>query len=166
MRLITYFEMNGFDYEIFSSIYPRIATDEPKGATLLENLAEVLLARQRFQTIADTKCLLYNSVLCNLLGVPDFRQKLITLPRTPFIPNKKDSKPVQGNALEMYSPLGLFSRPSLLGSLESTNQEIIANRTFGERFLNDFARIKYQKDFEAKLKFYTTMETEFLTQLK
>lgn len=70
MRLISHFELHGFDYEILASIYPRIAKEEKNGETLLENLAEVLLARQRFQTIADSKCLLYCTVLINLLGIP------------------------------------------------------------------------------------------------
>lgn len=37
---------------------------------------------------------------------------------------------------------------------------------FEERVLADFIRIKYKKDFDAKIKYYTTMETEYLAQLK
>jgi len=35
-----------------------------------------------------------------------------------------------------------------------------------ERILSDFGRIKYKKDFDAKVKYYNTMETEYLNILK
>jgi hypothetical protein len=68
MRLMTYFELHGFDYEVLASIYPRIVNEEPKGNTFLECFIEVLLARQRFQTIADSKIMFYVSLLNSLLG--------------------------------------------------------------------------------------------------
>lgn len=52
---------------MFTTVYPRIREEEPKGNTFLENFAEVMLARHRFQTIADPKALFYVGLLQSLL---------------------------------------------------------------------------------------------------
>lgn len=126
MRLMTHFELHGFDYEVFSSIYPRIL-DEPKGSTFLESFIEVLLARQRFQTIADSKVVFYLSLLNSLLTNDRFKAAFVSLPRSPFLPDKRGAKTVQGNVMDLSTPFGMFARPSLLGTLAAYNQEIKAN---------------------------------------
>jgi ubiquitin conjugation factor E4 B len=166
MRLMTYFEQHGFDYEVYAAVYPRIAAEEPKGATFLENFTEVLLARHRFQTIVDSKAFFYVTLLQNMLTMEEFRRQFVSLPRSPFIPDKRGLKQVQGNVLDLSSPFGLFARVSLLGTLSAYNQELKANMNLEERIYSDFGRIKYKKDFDAKVKSYTSMEAEYLAILK
>lgn len=166
MRLMTYFELHGFDHEVLASIYPRIVTEEPKGSTFQECFFEVLLARQRFQTIADSKSIFYLSLLNSLLGIETFKNKFITLPRAPFVPEKHGNKAVQGNVMDLSTPFGLFARPSLLGTLAAYNQEIKANMNLEEKIYADFGKIKYKKDLDMKVRYYSTMEAEYLNLLK
>ena len=86
MRLMSFFEQRGVEMEVFDSIYPRIEKEEDNGDTFLETFIEVLLARQRFQTIVGNKVFFYLTVLRTFLENPAFKQRFLSLKHTPFIP--------------------------------------------------------------------------------
>jgi hypothetical protein len=62
------------------------------------------------------------SLLNSLLSDKEFKERFVSLQRSPFIPDKRGAKFIQGNVLDLSSPFGLIARPSLLGTLSAYNQ--------------------------------------------
>jgi hypothetical protein len=77
MTLLTHFERRGFSLDLLSSIGPRVEQD--LGGGFPSAILEVLLARQRFQTIQDGKAFFYLGVLLELAGEPEYRKALFGL---------------------------------------------------------------------------------------
>lgn len=86
MRLMTFFEQRGVEMEIFDAIYPRIENEEEQGQTFLETFIDVLLARQRFQSIISNKLFFYTSLLRSFLENEAFKKKFVSLKHCPFLP--------------------------------------------------------------------------------
>lgn len=61
MRLMTHFERRGFNMDLFNVFYPKL--NEEHGGDFPTAFLEVLIARQRFQTIIDGKAIFYISTL-------------------------------------------------------------------------------------------------------
>ena len=68
MRLVTHFERNGFNPNLLEVVMEGL-----EEARFSEEMLNVLLARQRFQSIIEPKSFFYLSLLCDLLSNPEFR---------------------------------------------------------------------------------------------
>lgn len=97
--------------EIFNVFYPKL--DEENGCDLAGSFLEVLIARQRFQTILDGKSMFYLSTLESLMQRPELKAKFMKMDKNPFLPAELSK--IQGSALDRQSPLGIFLRLSILG---------------------------------------------------
>ena len=68
MRLITHFERRGFNLDLLNIFYPKV--NEDLGGNFAQSFVEVLIARQRFLTILDSKAFFYITCLENVLTIP------------------------------------------------------------------------------------------------
>lgn len=113
--------------EILNIFYPRI--NDEIGGDFAEAFIEVLIARQRFQTILDSRAFFYLTVLDSLMTIPEFKATFLKLPKTPFLP--VELAQVQGSMIDTRSPLGIFLRPSILGSTPGFfHQELEATKRY------------------------------------
>lgn len=113
MRLITHFERRGYNTEILNIFYPKVNNDI--NGNFAQSFIEVLIARQRFLTILDSKAFFYITCLENVLTIPEFKEKFLSLNVTKFIPEETLKMP--GSKIDRQSPLGLFLRLSVMGNL-------------------------------------------------
>lgn len=91
----------------------------------MNELLEVLVSRQRFTTIIDSKAMFYLSTLVELLKDKDFKQAFLTMKGTKFLPDNDKG----GVIFDTFTSLGLFMRLSLLGQKTSGHiyQEALSN---------------------------------------
>ena len=68
MRLVTHFERCGFNPNLLEVVMEGL-----EETRFSEEMLNVLLARQRFQSIIEPKSFFYLSLLCDLLSNPEFR---------------------------------------------------------------------------------------------
>ncbi len=74
---------------------------------------EVLISRERFQTISESKAFFYLTLLLDLLMIPEFKKRFFRLSKLPFLPADFDK--LKGSMMDTQSPFGLFARISVLG---------------------------------------------------
>lgn len=84
MRMMSHFERRGFNPELIKIVHPKIQ-EEVQG-DFAECFLEVLLARQRFQNILDSKAYFYQSLLVDLISIPEFKHKFMHLKNLKWIP--------------------------------------------------------------------------------
>jgi len=77
MRLMSFFERNGLNMEIFNVFFPKL--DEENGGDFAQSFIEVLVARQRCQTIFDAKAFFYLNTLETLMAIPELKAKFMKL---------------------------------------------------------------------------------------
>jgi hypothetical protein len=97
--------------DLFNVFHTKL--DEENGENFGEAFLEVLIARQRFQTIVEGKAYFYVNLLQTLMTNPELKAKFMRMKRAPFLPAKLTK--IQGSSLDRQSPLGLFLRMSILG---------------------------------------------------
>ena len=152
MRLMTHFEQRGFNMEILNIFHPKV--NEDLGGDFPEAFIEVLIARQRFQTIIDGKAFFYLTVLESIIGIPDFKLRFMKLPKMPFMPATLEK--VKGSMIDRQSPLGIFFRLSVLGFTPSFyHQESEALNRMDEKVRNELGKDKYVKD---RRKYYEDLQ--------
>ena len=78
-----------------------------------EEMLNVLLARQRFQSILEPKAFFYLSFLCDLLSYAEFRCIFMKMQGWKQV-NRLMGK-VPGVMIDTQSSLGIFMRSSVLG---------------------------------------------------
>jgi hypothetical protein len=143
MKVLTHIEHRGFNEQLF-----RIVADGI-GPEFYDEFLQVLLARQRFQTILDQKSFLYLSLFVDLLGEGDIRERFIRI---------KD----WGGIIDQ-SPFGIFIRLSVLGQRPGNYfQETQAVNRFEERVIAELGAERLSKE---KMRFYTSLQNEFYNKI-
>ena len=111
MKLLSHFERRGFNIEILETIYPKINGDYEGDFAV--SFLEALVARERFQTITDSKAFFYLTILESACSNTDIKKIFFKLPKMPFLPMPVDK--IKGSMLDTQSPFGVFCRQSILG---------------------------------------------------
>ena len=97
----------------------------------------VLIARQRFVNILDHKAYFFLSTLENILNIPDFKLKFISLNNKKF--SLEEALKTPGSRIDKQSPLGLFVRLSMLGNhYDYYHQEREVAERFQKKMKEDF----------------------------
>lgn len=112
MKVLSHFEKRGYNAELLNIIYPKI--EQEVGGDFAETFLEVLCTRQRFQTILESRAFFYLTVLLDLVMIPEFKRKFISMKKLPFIPGPMQK--LNGSMMDTQSPFGLFVRTSVLGT--------------------------------------------------
>jgi len=73
---------------LLNVIYPRINNEAQLKIDFGEAFLEVMIARQRFQTVIDSKGFFYTNLLADLLAQSDFRVKFFQLQSNKFLPTE------------------------------------------------------------------------------
>ena len=77
------------------------------------SMLNVLLARQRFQTIIEPKSFFYLSLLGDLLGDPAFRMQFMRMEGWKQV--GKEMGKIEGVMIDTQTTLGIFMRASVTG---------------------------------------------------
>ena len=124
------------------------------GGDFAEAFLEVLIARQRFQTIIDNKAFFYLTVLESIMTIPGFKLRFMKLSKMPFLPAPLEK--IKGSMIDNQSPLGIFLRLSILGFTPSFyHQEAEAINRMEEKIRSEFGRDKYLRD---RKKYYEDLQ--------
>ena len=125
-------------------------------AEFREEIMEVLVTRQRFVTILDSKAMFYLTTLIELIRDPEFKRVFIKMRNLKFLPDGEKG----GKLFDAFTPFGLFMRMSILGQKVSGHiyQESLVNERYEERMGDQLGNDKLPRE---KVKMYSSLQAEF-----